>query len=90
VSTSGRYCERRGHRTALSAVTGDPVGTAALSEWIERNGGKPFNWTIARAGCQLTADPGCGGLACAMSRNIGVVTLLDRRLVTQALWQGEY
>jgi len=44
---------------------------------------------IAVPDASLRAESRLVGACCAMSRIAGVVTLLDRRLVTQRLWQGD-
>ena len=80
VDLPGRYCEHVVIAKIPFAVPDDPV-EAALSEWIERNGGNPF-MEIAVPDASLRLIQACGRLL-RNEQDSGVVTLLDRRLVTQ-------
>ncbi|MFO7703689.1 MAG: helicase C-terminal domain-containing protein, partial [Halopseudomonas sp.] len=80
VDLPGRYCEHVVIAKIPFAVPDDPV-EAALSEWIEHNGGNPF-MEIAVPDASLRLIQACGRLL-RNEQDSGVVTLLDRRLVTQ-------
>ena len=76
----GKYCEHVVIAKIPFAVPDDPV-EAALSEWIERNGGNPFMEIAVPDAC-LRLVQACGRLL-RSEQDTGTVTLLDRRLVTQ-------
>jgi len=80
VDLPGKYCEHVVIAKIPFAVPDDPV-EAALSEWIERNGGNPF-MEIAVPDASLRLIQACGRLL-RTEQDTGTVTLLDRRLVTQ-------
>ena len=80
VDLPGRYCEHVVIAKIPFAVPDDPV-EAALAEWIERNGGNPF-MEIAVPDASLRLIQACGRLL-RSEQDTGVITLLDRRLVTQ-------
>ncbi|WP_150302595.1 ATP-dependent DNA helicase DinG [Pseudomonas saliphila] len=80
VDLPGAYCEHVVIAKIPFAVPDDPV-EAALSEWIERNGGNPFMEIAVPDAC-LRLVQACGRLL-RSEQDSGVVTLLDRRLVTQ-------
>lgn len=80
VDLPGRYCEHVVIAKIPFAVPDDPV-EAALAEWIERNGGNPF-MEIAVPDASLRLIQACGRLL-RSEQDSGVITLLDRRLVTQ-------
>jgi ATP-dependent DNA helicase DinG len=80
VDLPGRYCEHVVIAKIPFAVPDDPV-EAALSEWIERNGGNPFMEIAVPDAC-LRLIQACGRLL-RNEQDSGTVTLLDRRLVTQ-------
>ncbi|RHW21729.1 ATP-dependent DNA helicase DinG [Pseudomonas jilinensis] len=80
VDLPGRYCEHVVIAKIPFAVPDDPV-EAALSEWIERNGGNPFMEIAVPDAC-LRLVQACGRLL-RTEQDRGVITLLDRRLVTQ-------
>jgi ATP-dependent DNA helicase DinG len=62
------------------AVPDDPV-EAALAEWIEARGGNPF-MEIAVPDASLRLVQACGRLL-RTEADRGIITLLDRRVVTQ-------
>ncbi|UAW97643.1 ATP-dependent DNA helicase DinG [Halopseudomonas nanhaiensis] len=80
VDLPGRYCEHVVIAKIPFAVPDDPV-EVALAEWIERNGGNPF-MEIAVPDASLRLIQACGRLL-RSEQDSGVITLLDRRLVTQ-------
>lgn len=80
VDLPGRYCEHVVIAKIPFAVPDDPV-EAALAEWIERNGGNPFMEIAVPDAC-LRLVQACGRLL-RSEQDTGVITLLDRRLVTQ-------
>lgn len=80
VDLPGKYCEHVVIAKIPFAVPDDPV-EAALSEWIERNGGNPFMEIAVPDAC-LRLVQACGRLL-RTEQDTGTVTLLDRRLVTQ-------
>ena len=80
VDLPGRYCEHVVIAKIPFAVPDDPV-EAALSEWIERNGGNPFMEIAVPDAC-LRLVQACGRLL-RTEQDTGTITLLDRRLVTQ-------
>ncbi len=80
VDLPGAWCEHVVIAKIPFAVPDDPV-EAALSEWIEARGGNPF-MEIAVPDASLKLIQACGRLL-RTEQDSGVVTLLDRRLVTQ-------
>ncbi len=80
VDLPGKYCEHVVIAKIPFAVPDDPV-EAALSEWIERNGGNPFMEIAVPDAC-LRLIQACGRLL-RTEQDTGTITLLDRRLVTQ-------
>ena len=80
VDLPGKYCEHVVIAKIPFAVPDDPV-EAALSEWIERNGGNPFMEIAVPDAC-LRLVQACGRLL-RTEQDTGTITLLDRRLVTQ-------
>ena len=80
VDLPGAYCEHVVVVKIPFAVPDDPV-EAALAEWIEARGGNPFmEITVPDAAVRLVQA--CGRLL-RNETDSGVITLLDRRLVTQ-------
>jgi ATP-dependent DNA helicase DinG len=80
VDLPGAYCEHVVIAKIPFSVPDDPV-EAALSEWIEARGGNPF-MEIAVPDASLKLIQACGRLL-RTEQDRGVITLLDRRLVTQ-------
>lgn len=80
VDLPGAYCEHVVIAKIPFAVPDDPV-EAALAEWIEARGGSPF-MEIAVPDASLRLIQACGRLLRTESDK-GVITLLDRRVVTQ-------
>ncbi len=80
VDLPGAYCEHVVIAKIPFAVPDDPV-EAALAEWIEARGGNPF-MEIAVPDASLRLIQACGRLL-RTEQDRGVITLLDRRLVTQ-------
>ena len=80
VDLPGAYCEHVVIAKIPFAVPDDPV-EAALAEWIEARGGNPF-MEIAVPDASLKLVQACGRLL-RTEQDQGIVTLLDRRLVTQ-------
>ena len=80
VDLPGAYCEHVVIAKIPFAVPDDPV-EAALAEWIEARGGNPF-MEIAVPDASLKLIQACGRLL-RTEQDRGVITLLDRRLVTQ-------
>ncbi len=80
VDLPGAYCEHVVIAKIPFAVPDDPV-EAALAEWIEARGGNPF-MEIAVPDASLKLIQACGRLL-RTEQDRGIITLLDRRLVTQ-------
>lgn len=80
VDLPGAYCEHVIIAKIPFAVPDDPV-EAALSEWIEARGGNPF-MEISVPDASLRLIQACGRLL-RTEEDRGIITLLDRRLVTQ-------
>jgi len=80
VDLPGAYCEHVVIAKIPFSVPDDPV-EAALAEWIEARGGNPF-MEIAVPDASLKLIQACGRLL-RTEQDRGVITLLDRRLVTQ-------
>lgn len=80
VDLPGAYCEHVVIAKIPFAVPDDPV-EAALAEWIEARGGNPF-MEIAVPDASLKLVQACGRLL-RTEQDRGIITLLDRRLVTQ-------
>ena len=80
VDLPGAYCEHVVIAKIPFSVPDDPV-EAALAEWIEARGGNPF-MEISVPDASLKLIQACGRLLRA-EQDRGVITLLDRRLVTQ-------
>lgn len=80
VDLPGAYCEHVVIAKIPFAVPDDPV-EAALAEWIEARGGNPF-MEIAVPDAALRLVQACGRLL-RTEEDRGVITLLDRRLVSQ-------
>jgi len=80
VDLPGAYCEHVVIAKIPFAVPDDPV-EAALSEWIEARGGNPF-MEISVPDASLRLIQACGRLL-RTEEDRGIITLLDRRLVTQ-------
>ena len=80
VDLPGAYCEHVVIAKIPFAVPDDPV-EAALAEWIEARGGNPFmEITVPDASLKLVQA--CGRLL-RTEQDRGIITLLDRRVVTQ-------
>ncbi|MCJ8170114.1 ATP-dependent DNA helicase DinG [Atopomonas sediminilitoris] len=80
VDLPGAYCEHVVIAKLPFAVPDDPV-EAALAEWIEARGGNPFmEITVPDAALKLVQA--CGRLLRSES-DTGVISLLDRRVVTK-------
>ncbi len=80
IDLPGKYC---GHVVLAKipfAVPDDPVG-ATLSEWIESEGGNSFD-EIMIPDAALKMVQACGRLL-RTETDVGRITILDRRLVTQ-------
>jgi ATP-dependent DNA helicase DinG len=80
IDLPGEYC---GHVVIAKipfAVPNDPVG-ATLSEWIESEGGNSFQ-EIMIPDAALKMVQACGRLL-RTETDVGRITILDRRLVTQ-------
>lgn len=80
VDLPGAYCEHVVIAKIPFAVPDDPV-EAALAEWIEARGGNPF-MEIAVPDAALKLVQACGRLL-RNEQDRGVISLLDRRVVTQ-------
>lgn len=80
VDLPGAYCEHVVIAKIPFAVPDDPV-EAALAEWIEARGGNPF-MEIAVPDASLRLVQACGRLL-RTEQDLGTITLLDRRVVTQ-------
>ena len=80
VDLPGAYCEHVVIAKIPFAVPDDPV-EAALSEWIEARGGNPF-MEISVPDASLRLIQACGRLL-RTEADRGIITVLDRRLVTQ-------
>lgn len=80
VDLPGAYCEHVVIAKIPFAVPDDPV-EAALSEWIEARGGNPF-MEISVPDASLRLIQACGRLL-RTEEDRGIITLLDRRVVTQ-------
>ena len=80
VDLPGAYCEHVVIAKIPFAVPDDPV-EAALAEWIEARGGNPF-MEIAVPDAALKLVQACGRLL-RTEQDSGVISLLDRRVVTQ-------
>ena len=80
VDLPGAYCEHVVIAKIPFAVPDDPV-EAALAEWIEARGGNPF-MEIAVPDASLRLVQACGRLL-RTEQDRGIITLLDRRVVTQ-------
>ncbi|MFP6799036.1 MAG: ATP-dependent DNA helicase DinG [Pseudomonas sp.] len=80
VDLPGAYCEHVVIAKIPFAVPDDPV-EAALAEWIEARGGNPF-MEIAVPDASLRLVQACGRLL-RTEADRGIITLLDRRVVTQ-------
>ena len=80
VDLPGAYCEHVVIAKIPFAVPDDPV-EAALAEWIEARGGNPF-MEIAVPDASLRLIQACGRLL-RTEEDRGIITLLDRRVVTQ-------
>ncbi|MBF7730580.1 ATP-dependent DNA helicase DinG [Pseudomonas sp. N040] len=80
VDLPGAYCEHVVIAKIPFAVPDDPV-EAALAEWIEARGGNPF-MEISVPDASLRLIQACGRLL-RTEEDRGIITLLDRRVVTQ-------
>lgn len=80
VDLPGRYCEHVVIAKIPFTVPDEPVD-ATLSEWIEAKGGNPF-MEIAVPDASLKLTQACGRLL-RTTQDRGVISVLDRRLVTQ-------
>jgi ATP-dependent DNA helicase DinG len=80
VDLPGAYCEHVVIAKIPFAVPDDPV-ESALAEWIEARGGNPF-MEIAVPDAALKLVQACGRLL-RTEQDSGVISLLDRRVVTQ-------
>jgi ATP-dependent DNA helicase DinG len=80
IDLPGAYCSHVVIAKIPFAVPVDPVG-ATLSEWIESEGGNSFE-EIMIPDAALKMVQACGRLL-RTETDIGRVTILDRRLVTQ-------
>ena len=76
----GDYCRHVIIAKLPFAVPDDPI-EAALAEWIEAKGGNPFmQITVPDAALKLVQA--CGRLL-RTEKDSGIITLLDRRIVTK-------
>ncbi len=80
IDLPGEYCQHVVVVKIPFAVPDDPVG-ATLSEWIEDNGGNSFQ-EVMIPDAALRMVQACGRLL-RTETDTGVVTIFDRRLVTQ-------
>ena len=80
IDLPGQYCDHVVIVKIPFAVPDDPVG-ATLSEWIEANGGNSFQ-EIMIPDAVLRMVQACGRLL-RTETDSGVISVLDRRLVTQ-------
>ena len=80
IDLPGHYCDHVVIVKIPFAVPDDPVG-ATLSEWIEDKGGNAFQ-EIMMPDAALRMIQACGRLL-RTEQDKGVITILDRRLVTQ-------
>lgn len=80
IDLPGAYCEHVVIAKIPFSVPDAPV-EAALAEWIEQRGGNPF-MEISVPDASLRLIQACGRLL-RNEQDTGVVTILDRRLVTQ-------
>lgn len=80
VDLPGAYCEHVVIAKIPFSVPDDPV-EAALAEWIEARGGNPF-MEISVPDASLKLIQACGRLL-RSEQDRGVISLLDRRVVTQ-------
>ncbi len=80
VDLPGRYCEQVVIAKIPFAVPDDPV-EAAMAEWIEAQGGNAF-MQIAVPDAAIKLVQACGRLL-RTETDAGVVTVLDRRLVSK-------
>ncbi len=80
IDLPGNYCDHVVVVKIPFAVPDDPVG-ATLSEWIEARGGNAFQ-EIMIPDAALRMVQACGRLL-RTETDTGVITILDRRLVTQ-------
>ena len=80
IDLPGKYCEHVVIMKIPFAVPDDPVG-ATFSEWIEDNGGNSFQ-EIMIPDAALRMIQACGRLL-RTEKDHGVISILDRRLVTQ-------
>ncbi len=84
IDLPGAYCEHVVIVKIPFAVPDDPVG-ATLSEWIEARGGNAFQ-EIMVPDAALRMVQACGRLLRTES-DTGIISILDRRLVTQRYGQ---
>jgi len=80
VDLPGRYCEQVVIAKIPFAVPDDPV-EAAMAEWIEAQGGNAF-MQIAVPDAAIKLVQACGRLL-RTEEDSGVVTVLDRRLISK-------
>lgn len=80
VDLPGRYCEQVVIAKIPFAVPDDPV-EAAMAEWIEARGGNAF-MQIAVPDAAIRLVQACGRLL-RTEEDAGVVTVLDRRLISK-------
>jgi len=80
VDLPGRYCEHVVIAKIPFAVPDDPV-EAAMAEWIEAQGGNAF-MQIAVPDAAIKLVQACGRLL-RTEEDKGVVTVLDRRLISK-------
>ena len=80
IDLPGVYCEHVVIARIPFAVPDDPI-EEALAEWIESQGGNPF-MEITVPDASLRLIQACGRLL-RSEQDRGVITLLDRRVVTQ-------
>lgn len=80
IDLPGNYCDHVVVVKIPFSVPDDPVG-ATLSEWIEASGGNAFQQVMI-PDAALRMVQACGRLL-RTETDTGVVTILDRRLVTQ-------
>ncbi|MEX0941585.1 MAG: ATP-dependent DNA helicase DinG [Pseudomonadales bacterium] len=80
IDLPGKYCDHVVIAKIPFAVPDDPVG-ATLSEWIESRGGNAFQ-EIMIPDAALRMVQACGRLL-RTETDTGVISILDRRLVSQ-------
>ncbi len=85
VDLPGEYCEHVVIAKIPFAVPDDPV-EASLAEWVEARGGNPFmDITVPDAAIRLVQ---ASGRLLRTEKDTGLITILDRRLVSRRYGQA--